>query len=162
MLSKKTKYAIKALVLLGKNKPDSPIHIAEIAEKENIPKKYLEGILGELRNAGLLYSKKGISGGYILGKPAEEILLAQVLRLTEGPIALVSCASINYYHKCEECDDESTCGIRKTFIAIRNASLKILAGTSIADLIRDEHLPAESIDILNENGYLIKEMRIFG
>jgi Rrf2 family protein len=138
MLSKKTKYAIKALILLGKQKPNAPMHIAEIAERENIPRKYLEGILGELRNAGFLYSKKGSGGGYILGKRAEDILLAQVLRLTDGPIAMVSCASLNYYHKCDECEDEETCGIRTTFIAIRNASLKILTETSIADLIRKE------------------------
>jgi Rrf2 family protein len=138
MLSKKTKYAIKALVLLGKNKSDVPMHIAEIAERENIPKKYLEGILGELRNAGFLFSKKGTGGGYVLGKPAKDILLVHVLRLTDGPIAMVSCASLNYYHKCEECHDEETCGIRKTFIAIRDASLKILTDTSIADLIKKE------------------------
>lgn len=140
MLSKKTKYAIKALILLGKQKPNVPMHIAEIAERENIPRKYLEGILGELRNAGFLYSKKGSGGGYTLGKRAEDILLAQVLRLTDGPIAMVSCASLNYYHKCDECENEETCGIRTTFIAIRNASLKILTETSVADLIRKENV----------------------
>jgi Rrf2 family protein len=138
MLSKKTKYAIKALILLGKNKPDSPMHIAEIAEREKIPKKYLESILGELRNAGFLYSRKGSGGGYVLGKPPEEILLVHVLRLTDGPIAMVSCASMNYYHKCDECIDEATCGIKQIFIGIRNASLKILTETSIADLIKKE------------------------
>jgi Rrf2 family protein len=138
MLSKKTKYAIKALVLLGKNKNGPPMHIAEIAERENIPKKYLEGILGELRNAGFLYSKKGSGGGYVLGKRPEDILLVNVVRLTDGPIAMVSCASLNYYHRCEECHDEETCGIRNTFIAIRDSSLKILNETSIADLIQKE------------------------
>ena len=138
MLSKKTKYAIKALVLLGKNTSNSPMHIAEIAERENIPKKYLESILGELRNAGFLYSRKGSGGGYVLGKPPEEILLVQILRLTDGPIAMVSCASMNYYHKCDECIDEATCGIKQTFIGIRDASLKILTDTSIADLIKKE------------------------
>jgi Rrf2 family protein len=138
MLSKKTKYAIKALVLLAKNKTGVPMHIAEIAEQENIPKKYLEGILGELRNAGFLYSKKGSGGGYVLGKPPEDILLVNVVRLTDGPVAMVSCASLNYYHQCEECNDEQTCGIRTTFIAIRDASLQILTQTSIADLIQKE------------------------
>jgi Rrf2 family protein len=138
MLSKKTKYAIKALILLGKNKNGTPMHIAEIAEQENIPKKYLEGILGELRNAGFLYSKKGSGGGYVLGKRPEDILLVNVVRLTDGPVAMVSCASLNYYHQCEECNDEETCGIRNTFIAIRDASVKILTETSIADLIQKE------------------------
>ncbi len=142
MLSKKSKYAIKALVLLGKSKAGRPMHIAEIAGLGNIPQKYLESILGELRNAGFLYSKKGTGGGYVLGKPAKDILLVQVLRVTDGPIALVSCASLNYYHQCEECEDEESCGIRKTFVAIRDATLKILTETSIADLIEKEKIAA--------------------
>lgn len=138
MLTKKTKYAIKALTLLAKNKPNSPMHIVDIAERERIPRKYLEAILGELRNAGLLYSKKGSGGGYVLGKRPEDIFLVQILRLTDGPIAMVPCASLNYYHPCEECLDEATCGIRVTFIRIRDASLKILSEISIADLIEKE------------------------
>lgn len=138
MLSKKTKYAIKALILLSKNGDNPPMHITEIAEKEHIPKKYLESILGELRKAGLLHSKKGSGGGYVLNKRPEDISLVQIIRLTDGPIAMVSCASLNYYHKCEECLDEATCGIKTTFINIRDASLKILYETSIADLIEKE------------------------
>jgi Rrf2 family protein len=148
MLSKKTKYAIKALVLLGKNKPDVSMHIAEIAERENIPKKYLEGILGELRKAGFLYSRKGSGGGYVLGRRPEDILLVHVLRLTDGPIAMVSCASLNYYHKCDECLDEATCGIRQVFIDIRDASLKILTEVSIADLIRNEQFLKDTLPYL--------------
>jgi Rrf2 family protein len=148
MLSKKTKYAIKALVVLAKNKPDVSMHIAEIAEKENIPKKYLEGILGELRKAGFLYSRKGSGGGYVLGKRAEDILLVHILRLTDGPIAMVSCASLNYYHKCDECVDEATCGIRQVFVDIRDASLKILTEVSIADLIRNEQFLKDTLPYL--------------
>jgi Rrf2 family protein len=138
MLSKKTKYAIKALVLLGKNAGKQPLHVTDIAEQENIPQKYLGTIMGELRNAGLIYSKKGAGGGYTLSKRPEDISLVQVLRLTDGPIAMVSCASLNYYHKCEECSDEKTCGIRRTFIRIRDANLEILSQTSIADLVEKE------------------------
>lgn len=145
MLSKKTKYAVKALILLAKNSSGSPMHIAEIAEQENIPQKYLGAILGELRNAGLIYSKKGAGGGYVLCKRPEDISLVQVLRITDGPIAMVSCASINYYHRCEECLDEASCGIRKTFIVIRDANLKILSGTSIADLVSKERQLAEGV-----------------
>jgi Rrf2 family protein len=148
MLSKKTKYAIKALVLLGKNKPDVSMHIAEIAARENIPKKYLEGILGELRKAGFLYSRKGSGGGYVLGRKPEDILLVHVLRLTDGPIAMVSCASLNYYHKCDECLDEATCGIRQVFIDIRDANLKILTEVSIADLIRNEQFLKDTLPYL--------------
>lgn len=145
MLSKKTKYAIKALVLLGKSKPDVPLHITDIAQAENIPKKYLESILSELRKAGFLYSRKGSGGGYVLGKRPEDILLVQVLRLTDGPISMISCVSLNYYHRCDECVDEATCGIRQVFIDIRDASVKILTGTSIADLISKEQFLKDTL-----------------
>ena len=86
-----------------------------------------------------------------MGKPPEDILLVHILRLADGPIAMVSCASRNYYHKCDECINEDTCGIKQIFIAIRDASLKILTDTSIADLIRNERgleglKTAENID----------------
>jgi Rrf2 family protein len=138
MLSKKTKYAIKALILLGKNREQPPMQIAQIAEMERIPKKFLESILLDLRNAGLLYSKKGAGGGYALNKAPEDISLVSILRLTDGPIAMVPCASLNFYHKCDECHQETTCGIRDAFIEVRDASLKILSETSIADLIARE------------------------
>lgn len=138
MLSKKTKYAIMALVALGKNVGQPPMQISKIAEEERIPKKFLEQILLDLRNAGLLYSKKGAGGGYSLNKKPEDIYLVQVLRLTDGPVALLPCASLNFYHRCEECVDEATCGIRSTFIDVRDATLKVLAETSIADVMARE------------------------
>ncbi|WP_113638824.1 RrF2 family transcriptional regulator [Nubsella zeaxanthinifaciens] len=138
MLSKKTKYAIKALVALGKNIDLPPMQISKIAEEERIPKKFLEQILLDLRNAGFLYSKKGAGGGYSLNKKPEEIFLVQILRLTDGPVAMLPCASLNFYHKCDECTDEVTCGIRSAFIDVRDATLKILGETSIADVIARE------------------------
>ncbi|WP_293300025.1 Rrf2 family transcriptional regulator [Pedobacter sp. UBA4863] len=138
MLSKKTKYAIKALVALGKNIDMPPMQISKIAEEERIPKKFLEQILLDLRNAGFLYSKKGAGGGYSLNKKPEEIFLVQILRLTDGPVAMMPCASLNFYHKCDECKDEVTCGIRSAFIDVRDATLKILGQTSIADIIKRE------------------------
>lgn len=141
MLSKKTKYAIKALVVLGKNYGNEPMQISRIAEEEHIPKKFLEQILLDLKNAGLLYSKKGAGGGYSLNKDPKEILLVQVMRITDGPIAMLPCASLNFYHKCEECHDEITCGIRNVFLDVRDATLKILVETSIADIVlREENL----------------------
>ena len=138
MLSKKTKYAIKALVALGKNVNMPPMQISKIAEQEHIPKKFLEQILLDLRNAGFLYSKKGAGGGYSLNKKAEDIFLVQVLRVTDGPVAMLPCASLNFYHKCDECEDEITCGIRTAFIEVRDATLKILGETSVADIISKE------------------------
>ena len=114
------------------------MQIARIAEDERIPKKFLEQILLDLRNAGYLYSKKGAGGGYSLNKDPKDIFLVDILRITDGPIAMVPCASLKFYRKCDECHDEVTCGIRKTFIAVRDATLKVLAQTSVADVIAKE------------------------
>src|ERR1700712_3702292 len=138
MLSKKTKYAIKALVILGKNVDKPPMQISKIAEQERIPKKFLEQILLDMRNAGFLYSKKGAGGGYALNKDPKDIFLVNVMRITDGPIAMVPCASLNFYHKCEECNQETTCGIRDVFVEVRDATLRILSETSIADVIARE------------------------
>jgi Rrf2 family protein len=147
MLSKKTKYAIKALVVLGKNTDKPPMQISKIAEEERIPKKFLEQILLDLRNAGFLYSKKGAGGGYSLNKDPKDIYLVQIMRITDGPIAMVPCASLNFYHKCDECKDEKTCGIRNAFIDVRDATLKILSETSIADIITREDVLIASLQL---------------
>lgn len=138
MLSKKTKYAIRALIALGEQFGGESMNILSIAQKEKIPKKFLEQILLEMRNAGFLYSKKGAGGGYSLLKDPKEINLVQVMRLTGGPIAQLPCVSINFYQKCEECRDEASCGIRATFMDVRDATLKILSETTISDLILKE------------------------
>lgn len=138
MLSKKTKYAIKALMLLGRNYGKEPMQIVKIATEENIPKKFLEQILLEMRNAGMLYSKKGAGGGYSLNKAPEDIYLSQVMRLIDGPIALLPCVSLNFYRSCDECKHERSCGIRDTFVEVRNAMLQILNDTSVASLINKE------------------------
>lgn len=138
MLSKKTKYAIRALIALGEQFGGESMNILSISQKEKIPKKFLEQILLEMRNAGFLYSKKGAGGGYSLLKNPEEINLVQVMRLTGGPIAQLPCVSLNFYQRCEECKEEETCGIRNTFMSVRDATLKILSETTIADLIKKE------------------------
>lgn len=140
MLSKKTRYALKALVVLGKHFGGAPMQISKIASEEHIPKKFLEQILLDMRNAGLLYSKKGSGGGYGLVKDPAEIYMVQVLRLTGGPVALLPCVSLNFYQKCDECANEATCGVRDVFIEVRNATLKILSETSIADVINREEI----------------------
>lgn len=147
MLSKKTRYAIKALVVLGKIFGEAPMQISKIASDEHIPKKFLEQILLDLRNAGLLYSKKGAGGGYGLVKDPAEIFVVQVLRLTGGPVALLPCVSLNFYQKCDECSNEATCGVRDVFLEVRNATLKILSETSIADVIRREGFLVENTEV---------------
>lgn len=149
MLSKKSKYAIKALIVLGKNYGNDPMQIVKIAAEEDIPKKFLEQILLEMRNAGILYSKKGAGGGYSLNKAPEDIKLSQVIRLTDGPIALLPCVSLNFYRKCDECKNEDTCGIRDTFVEVRNAMLQILNDTSVADLINKENQLRMALNVQN-------------
>jgi Rrf2 family protein len=140
MLSKKAKYSIKALIFIAKNGDKPPLPVSKIAELEKIPKKSLESVLLELRNAGYLFSKKGVTGGYVLSKPPHEIFLVDIVRLTDGPIARVSCVSAFHYHSCEECLDEATCSIRKVYAKIREEELKILSDMSIATMIKSEQL----------------------
>lgn len=139
MLTKKSKYAIKALLELARNHDEgTPMRISDIAEKENIPRKFLEAILLDLRKHGILGSRMGTSGGYYLLKTPADIPLSKVLRITDGPIALVPCASLNFYEPCGECVNEASCSIRDVAREVRDASLAILSNTSIADLLARE------------------------
>ncbi len=138
MLSKKTKYAINALVYLAKKPPKQPVLISEIAEKEHIPKKFLETILLDMRNAGILNSKKGKGGGYYLIKKPEEVNLAEIIRYFDGAIGLLPCVTHKYYEKCDECVDENTCGIRMAFLQIRNETVELLKKDTLQKLIENE------------------------
>ena len=145
MLTKKTKYAVKAIMALARNKDKTPMLISSIAEKEQLPKKFLEAILLELKRNGFLGSKKGAGGGYYLLKSADEIKLSAIIRIIDGPIALLPCVSLNFYERCEECTDEPFCGIRDVMKDVRDATLKILGETSIADMIvREDGLAQQS------------------
>lgn len=136
MLSKKTKYGIKALSYLARQEGNTPTKIATISEHENIPLKFLESILLTLRKNGFLRSKKGQKGGYYLLKDADQILMTDVMRILEGPIAMVPCVSLNYYEKCEDCPNEDECVVHKLMVDVRDSTLKIFRNTSLADLAR--------------------------
>ncbi|HRX00167.1 MAG TPA: Rrf2 family transcriptional regulator [Cyclobacteriaceae bacterium] len=138
MLSKKCKYAIHALVHLAKKYQQGPVHIQEIADQERIPKKFLEAILLELRKAKILQSKKGKGGGYYLQKKPEEVNLIEIIRLMDGAIAMLPCVSLNYYEPCEECKDERICSIRTAFIGVRDETLRILAESTLARMVKNE------------------------
>jgi Rrf2 family protein len=138
MISKKTKYAIKALLHLAKSYGEGPVLIAHLSEKEKIPKKFLEAILLDLRKQGILGSKIGVGGGYYLIKKPSEVMLSQVLRSIDGPIALIPCVSLNFYERCADCPDETICGIREVMTEVRDASLKVLSGTTLADMLKRE------------------------
>ena len=134
MLSRKTQYAFKALTFIAERKKDVPVLIAEIAKKKKIPLKFLENILLELKKAGLLESKKGKGGGYFFKVEPKDIRLAQVMRLIEGPIALLPCVSLNFYQKCKDCD-EKKCGLNKVMIQVRDNMLAILETKTVMDLV---------------------------
>lgn len=138
MLSKKTKYALHALTYLAKKGATQPTLIVEISEHERIPRKFLESILLDLKKQGILASKMGKGGGYFLRFEPKDIKVSTIIRLFNGPIALLPCVSLNYYQKCDECSDEVTCGLNKVFIDVRNETLKILENKSIQDIIDQE------------------------
>lgn len=134
MLSKKTKYGIKALTYLAKQPCKNPVQIATISKSENISLKFLESILLTLRKNGLLGSKKGKGGGYYLLKEPNEILMTTIYRILEGPISMVPCVSLNFYEKCADCPDENTCSVHKLMIQVRDNTLKIFRNTTLADI----------------------------
>ncbi len=139
MLSRKSKYAINALVYLAKRFEKGPILISQIAESEKIPQKFLEAILLDLKNFGILNSKKGKGGGYFLSKHPDNVNVADIMRLFDGPIALLPCVTHKYYQKCEECEDEDVCGIRDLFQQVRRETVRTLKGGTLSDIINREN-----------------------
>ncbi len=135
MLSKKTKYGLKALSFLALQKDKAPVQIAEIAKQENISQKFLESILLSLRKTGFLGSKKGKGGGYYLIKEPKDILMTDVMRVLEGPIAMVPCVSLNFYEKCDDCPDEHTCSVNKLMLQIRDSTLQVYRNNTLADIL---------------------------
>ena len=133
-LSRKARYALRALYALSTGEGRGPVLIAELAEQERIPRKFLEAILLELKNAGILQSKKGKGGGYALAKTPEQITVGQVVRVIDGPLAPVPCVSEKAYVRCEECVDEVTCGTRLVMKQVRDAIAQILDRTTLADV----------------------------
>lgn len=136
MLSKKTKYGIKALTYLARQENRIPVQIATIASSENISLKFLETILLSLRKNGFLGSKKGKGGGYYLLKDPKDIMMTTVMRVLEGPIAMVPCVSLNFYEKCDDCPDENSCTVHNLMIEVRDSSLKIFRNKSLADMVK--------------------------
>lgn len=135
-LTQKAKYALKALVFLAKEYENGPVLITRIAESENTSRKFLELILLELKNQGVLQSRKGRGGGYWLARPPEDIYLGHVIRIFEGALAPLPCASKRYYRRCEECQDEATCEVRAVMLEVKVALLKVLDTTSLRDALQ--------------------------
>ena len=149
MLAQKSKYALRALLVLAKEYGQGPVLISDIANREALPHKFLELILLELRNHGILSSKKGKGGGYFLARRPELVHLGEVLRVLEGPLAPLPCVSKTAYVRCAECRDERTCGIRMVMKDVRDATARILDQTSLADILKRVEVAVEGKNALN-------------
>lgn len=134
VISKKTKYGLKALAHLARKGQGTQVLIAEIAQEESIPRKFLEAILLELKNNGYLGSRMGKGGGYYLLKDPSTVSLAAMYRLLEGPIAMLPCVSLNYYEKCIDCKSEEACSLNRLMIEVRDKTLSVLEHRTLADL----------------------------
>ena len=138
MLSQKAKYGIQALIYLARKGQGTPVLIKEIAEKERLPRKFLEAILLELKGAGILHARPGKGGGYTLNRSPATVTLSRVIRLIDGPLAPIACVSQTAYAPCRDCLDERTCAIRAVMKQVRDATAKILDETTLADLLEQQ------------------------
>lgn len=153
MLSMKARYALKALSRLAQADPGELLLTSDLAERDATPRKFLEAILRELRQHGIVDSKKGRGGGYALREPAFRITLARIIRAVDGPLAPVPCLSRSAYRRCAECPNEQTCGVRLVLADLHESTLAVLEGTTLADLVRRtseaedvrRHLPSYAI-----------------
>ncbi|MCA3256234.1 MAG: Rrf2 family transcriptional regulator [Alphaproteobacteria bacterium] len=134
MLSQRARYALKALIHLAGH-GGGPLAAPAIAEAISAPPKFLEIILRELKASGLIASTRGRSGGFALARPADAISLGDILRATDGPIALVACASRQFYKRCDDCD-ETTCALRRTMVAVRDRTAALMDGYTLAEAAR--------------------------
>jgi Rrf2 family protein len=134
MLTNKGKYGLKAMVHLAGLQPGQPALVADIAEANTIPKKFLDAILGELRTAGFVHSKKGRGGGYVLARPATEIMVGAIVRALDGPLAPIGCASRTSYRRCEDCSLERPCAVRLVMVQVREAMAAILDSRTLAEM----------------------------
>jgi Rrf2 family protein len=138
MLSQKARYALHALLVLAQHDDDEPMMIADIAEEARVPRKFLEQILLALKRRGIVRSQRGRLGGYMLGRSPQDISFADIIRETDGPIALAPCVSVTAYHKCDDCEDETTCAIRKVLLAARDATAAVLEARTLASALSSQ------------------------
>jgi len=131
MLSQKARYALRAMIELAR--ADTQVTAGELAERADAPRKFLEAILLSLSREGLVVSRRGKFGGYILGRPAQDISFAEIIRLVDGPLALTPCVSRTAFRRCEDCRDLVTCALREALLRARDATAAVLEGYSVAD-----------------------------
>jgi Rrf2 family protein len=137
VLTQRSRYALRALIFIARSEGIAPVPISVIAADQKLPRKFLEIILLDLKNGGVVDSYRGKMGGYRLAKPASQISFGEIIRLIEGPLALVPCVSVSAYQRCSDCFEETTCAIRKVMLTVRENTAAILDNTSLADLSLD-------------------------
>ena len=145
-LSQRGEYALRALLVLGMTAGPEVVRIRDIAQQQNIPRRFLEQILNDLKSAGFVQSRRGVAGGYRLQRAPDEISLADIIRLLEGPLAPVGCVSVNYYQRCS-CPDEAKCAIRSVMQEVRDAIVGALEGVTVSHLcnrVRDLQGPMDN------------------
>jgi Rrf2 family protein len=143
MLTQRSRYALRAMLLLaGEKAGAAPVPMSRIAAEAEIPRKFLEIILSEMRQAGFVVSTRGKAGGFRLARPAHMISFGDIIRQIEGPLALVPCVSRTAYRRCEDCRDEAQCAIRRAMMLVRDKTAAVLDGTSLADATAEDLLVA--------------------
>ncbi|KKI17294.1 Rrf2 family transcriptional regulator [Sphingomonas sp. ABOLG] len=139
MLTQRSRYGLRSMIFLATTPAGGPpVPMNRIAVEANVPRKFLELILADLRDAGLLHSHRGKMGGYMLARPAHLISLGEIIRVIEGPLALVPCVSRTAYRPCKDCKSEADCAIRHAMARVRDETARILDGTSLADATAEE------------------------
>src|SRR6478752_4958553 len=133
MIAQKTRYALRSLLFLAEEQGGAPVQLARIASTQRVPPKYLELIMLDLKKAGFVESVRGPKGGYRLKRNPADVSFGEIVRAMEGPIAMISCASVNFYAPCGDCNDEASCAIRRAFSILRDQSAKLLEGISLAE-----------------------------
>lgn len=143
MLTQRSRYALRAMLFLAQQPTGSdPIPMHRIATNANVPRKFLELILADLREAGFIHSHRGKAGGYCLSRPSHMLSLGEIIRVIEGPLALVPCVSRTAYRPCKDCKDEASCAIRIAMARVRDETSRILDGTSLADAVAEDLVAA--------------------
>ncbi len=144
MLTQRSRYGLRAMLLLAKEPRDGPpVPMSRIATDANVPRKFLEIILADLKSSNLVLSTRGKQGGFHLARPAHMISFGDIIRVIEGPLALVPCVSRAAYKRCKDCKDEVSCEIRRAMLIVRDDTARILDGTSLADALSEDLIAAE-------------------
>jgi Rrf2 family protein len=144
MLTQRSRYGLRAMIMLAKEASGAPpVPMSRIAQEANVPRKFLEIILTELKGANLVISTRGKQGGFHLARPAHLISFGDIIRVIEGPLALVPCVSRTAYRRCKDCRDEAICEIRRAMLVVRDDTARILDGRSLADAVAEELQAAE-------------------